>query len=203
MFTLIALGVGASFLYSLIGTIFPGLFPASLREGGEVAVYFESAAMITVLVLLGQVLELRARRRTGQAVKELLELAPATARVIREGQEKEIALDQVREGDRLRVRPGEKVPADGEIAEGKTAVDESMITGEPMPVDKEPGDTATGGTLNQDGAFEMTAGKVGEGTVLSQIVDLVEKAQRTRAPICRCHQEDNSGSGQGSAWIRH
>ncbi|AKJ63838.1 copper-transporting P-type ATPase [Kiritimatiella glycovorans] len=185
MFTLISLGTGAAYLYSVAAVIAPQLFPPSFREEGHVVVYFEAAAMITVLVLIGQVMELRARKRTGAAVRELLELAPERARVIRDGEEQEVPLDQVEKGDRLRVRPGEKVPVDGTVAEGTSSVDESMITGEPMPAGKEPGDRVTGGTLNSRGSFIMTAEKVGSETVLSQIVDMVSAAQRSRAPIQR------------------
>lgn len=185
MFTLIALGTGVAYAYSVVATLFPQVFPPSFQEAGHVAVYFEAAAMITVLVLLGQVLELRARRRTGKAVRELLELAPDTARVIRDGEEKEVPLDQVAKGETLRVRPGEKIAVDGDITEGATSVDESMLTGEPIPADKRAGDSVTGGTLNQTGAFLMTAQNVGDETVLSQIVELVGQAQRSRAPIQR------------------
>jgi Cu+-exporting ATPase len=185
MFTLIALGTGTAYVYSLVAVLLPGLFPEAFRTEGMVAVYFEAAAMITVLVLLGQVLELRARRRTRGAVQELLELAPDKARVVRDGKEKEVPLDEVEEGDILRVRPGGKVPVDGEITEGKSSIDESMITGEPVPVDKEPGDSVTGGTINQSGSFLMRATSVGSDTVLSRIVDMVGEAQRSRPPIQR------------------
>ena len=185
MFTLIALGVGAAYLYSVFAMLLPGLIPESFKEDGHVAVYFEAAATIIALVLLGQVLELRARRRTGSAIRELLSLAPPTARVVRDGQEKEVPLDEVREDDVLKVVPGEKVPVDGEIVSGKSTVDESMLTGEPVPVEKKTGDSVIGGTVNQTGAFQMRASRVGEDTVLSQIVQMVADAQRSRAPIQR------------------
>jgi P-type Cu+ transporter len=183
MFTLIALGTGAAYLFSMFVVLLPGLVPQELKVGGHAEVYFESAAVIITLVLLGQVLELRARRRTGSAIRELLSLAPPTARVIRDGQEQEVSLEDVRVGDRVRVRPGEKIPVDGEIAEGTSSIDESMITGEPVPVKKNPGDEVIGGTVNQTGSFLMKAEKVGADTVLSQIVDMVASAQRSRAPI--------------------
>ena len=183
MFTLIAIGTGAAYLYSLFAVLFPGLLPDDLKVNGHVEVYFEAAAVIITLVLLGQVLELRARRRTGSAIRELLSLAPPTARVVQDGNEKEVSLDEVRSGDILRVRPGEKIPVDGKLTEGKSSVDESMITGEPMPVQKQTGDEVIGGTVNQTGSFLMEAEKVGEDTVLSQIVNMVADAQRSRAPI--------------------
>jgi Cu+-exporting ATPase len=183
MFTLIAVGTGASYIYSTIAVLFPGIFPESFRSHGDVALYFEASAVIIVLVLLGQVLELRARKRTGGAIRELLGLAPKQARVVRDGEEKDIPLDEVEEGDILRVRPGEKVPVDGMIAEGKSVIDESMLTGEPVPVDKTEGDPVTGATINQTGAFLMKATKVGRDTVLAQIVRMVGEAQRSRAPI--------------------
>ncbi len=185
MFTLIALGTTAAFLFSVVAVLLPAVFPDSLKVGGHVEVYFEAAAVITTLVLLGQVLELRARRRTGDAIRQLLSLAPPTARVIRDGREYEIPLDEVREGDILRVRPGEKIPVDGDVIEGGSSVDESMITGEPLPVEKSAGDEVIGGTVNQTGAFQMRASRVGEQTVLSQIVNMVAEAQRSRAPIQR------------------
>jgi len=185
MFTLIALGTGAAWGYSTFATLAPGLVPEGFRADGEVEVYFEAAAMITALVLLGQVLELRARQRTGSAIRELLSLAPPTARVLREGEEREVPLDEVREGERLRVRPGERVPVDGRLVEGSSRVDESMISGEPVPVEKSEGDEVLGGTVNQTGAFVMEAERVGERTVLSQIVEMVARAQRSRAPIQR------------------
>ena len=185
MFTLIALGVGVAFIYSLVAVIFPGIFPDNFRnESGEVAIYFEAAAVIVTLVLLGQVLELRARSQTSGAIRALLELAPPIAmRVNKDGSDEEISLDLVREGDRLRVRPGEKVPVDGEVYEGHSSVDEAMVTGEPIPVEKQSGDTVTGGTVNGTGGLIITALRVGEDTVLSQIVRMVYAAQRSRAPI--------------------
>lgn len=187
MFTLIALGTGAAWLYSLVATLAPGRFPAALRGGdGAVAVYFEAAAVITVLVLLGQVLELRAREKTSGAIKALLGLAPKTAvRVGADGSDEVLQVDAIQVGDLLRVRPGEKVPVDGEISEGKGNVDESMVTGEPMPVAKMPGSKVTAGTLNQTGGFVMRAEKVGADTLLAQIVHMVAAAQRSRAPIQR------------------
>ena len=185
MFTLIAMGVGTAYGYSVIATIFPGLFPESFRgHGGEVGVYFDAAAVITTLVLLGQVLELRARSRTSRAIRALLGLAPKTARIVRDdGREEDIPLERVRPGDRLRVRPGEKIPVDGVALEGSTWVDESMITGEPIPVEKTPGSKVTGGTVNGTGGFVMRAERVGSDTLLAQIVRMVSEAQRTRAPI--------------------
>jgi Cu+-exporting ATPase len=187
MFTLIALGTGAAWLYSMVGTMAPGAFPRVLRtEDGAVAVYFEAAAVITVLVLLGQVLELRAREKTSDAIKALLSLAPKTAVKVRtDGTDETVPVDAIQAGDLLRVRPGEKVPVDGEVAEGKANVDESMITGEPIPVAKSVGSKVTGGTLNQTGSFVMRAEKVGADTLLAQIVHMVAAAQRTRAPIQR------------------
>ena len=183
MFTLIAMGVGVAYMYSAVVMLAPGIFPPSFQEHGKIDVYFEAAAIITVLVLLGQVLELRARSRTGSAIRALLGLAPTTARVVRDNEERDVALDQVHPGDTLRVRPGEKIPVDGKITEGKTTVDESMITGEPMPVEKTIGDRVTGGTINQTGSFLTIAEKVGADTVLSRIVEMVTQAQRSRAPI--------------------
>jgi len=187
MFTLIALGTGAAWLYSMVGTLAPGLFPAELRgHEGAVAIYFEAAAVITVLVLLGQVLELRAREKTSGAIKALLDLAPKTAvRVRDDGSDETVQIDTIQVGERLRVRPGEKVPVDGELTEGKGTVDESMVTGEPMPVAKAPGSKVTAGTINQTGGFVMRAEKVGADTLLSQIVHMVAAAQRSRAPIQR------------------
>jgi Cu+-exporting ATPase len=186
MFTLIAIGTGAAFGYSVAATIFPNLFPASFRgHGGEVAVYFEAAAVITTLVLLGQVLELRARSQTSSAIKMLLGLAPKTARVIRYGNELDIPLDQVQVGDLLRVRPGEKVPVDGLVTEGRSSIDEAMVTGEPIPVEKRIGSKVTGGTVNGTGSFVMRAERVGSETLLAQIVRMVGEAQRSRAPIQR------------------
>ncbi len=187
MFTLIAMGTGAAWIYSVVATLAPGVFPDAFRQhDGSVAVYFEAAAVITVLVLLGQVLELRARESTSGAIRALLDLAPKTARRIHEdGTEEEVQLDAVHVGDRLRVRPGEKVPVDGEVIEGRSAVDESMVTGESMPVTKEVGASAIGGTMNQSGALVIEARRVGRDTMLSQIVQLVAEAQRSRAPIQR------------------
>lgn len=187
MFTLIAMGTGVAWLYSVVATLAPEIFPLAFRiSGGAVAVYFEAAAVITVLVLLGQVLELRARETTSGAIRALLDLAPKTARRIRsDGAEEEVQLDLVHVGDRLRVRPGEKVPVDGVVVEGRSAVDESMVTGESMPVTKEVGTDVIGGTMNQSGALVIEARKVGRDTVLSQIVQLVAEAQRSRAPIQR------------------
>ena len=187
MFTLIALGVGASYGYSLVATLAPGWFPASLRQNGRmIPVYYEAAAVVTVLVLLGQVLELRAREKTGGAIRALLKLAPRTARRIRDdGTDEEISLDQVHVGDRLRVRPGEAVPVDGSVTGGTSAVDESMVTGESMPVEKTAGAQAIGGTINGTGALTITAEKVGADTLLSRIVRMVADAQRSRAPIQR------------------
>ena len=187
MFTLIAMGTGVAWIYSMVGTLAPAIFPPEFRtHEGAVAVYFEAAAVITVLVLLGQVLELRARESTSGAIRALLDLAPKTARLIRaSGSEEEVPLDQVQVGDKLRVRPGEKVPVDGIVVEGRSAVDESMVTGESMPVTKETGAGTIGGTLNQSGALVIEARKVGRDTMLSQIVQLVAEAQRSRAPIQR------------------
>ncbi|MGB6020883.1 MAG: YHS domain-containing protein, partial [Ornithinimicrobium sp.] len=185
MFTLIAMGTGVAWLYSVIATLLPGIFPDSFRDGnGTVAVYFEAAAVITVLVLLGQVLELRAREQTSGAIKALLDMTPKTARRVRaDGNDEEIALEHVELGDRLRVRPGERVPVDGEVEEGQSSVDESLVTGESMPVTKAPGDSVIGGTINQSGGLVMTAQKVGRDTMLSRIVAMVAEAQRSRAPI--------------------
>ncbi|MCP4618383.1 MAG: heavy metal translocating P-type ATPase [Bradyrhizobium sp.] len=187
MFTLIAIGTGVAYLYSVIGTIAPQLFPATFRgHGGAVAVYFESAAVITVLVLLGQVLELRAREATSGAIKALLQLAPKTARRVGDdGHEHEVEIESLAVGDKLRVRPGEKVPVDGIILEGRSSLDESLVTGESMPVTKEAGARVIAGTLNQSGGFVMRADKVGRETLLSQIVQMVADAQRSRAPIQR------------------
>jgi Cu+-exporting ATPase len=186
MFTLIGLGTGAAYVYSLAGTLFPGGFPASFRDmHGGVAVYFEAAAVITTLVLLGQLLELRARHRTSGALRELLHLAPKTARRVSGGAETDVLLDQLRKGDCLRVRPGERVPVDGTVQEGASAVDESMVTGESLPVEKTRGDKVTGGTLNTNGSFVMVAEQVGSETLLAQMVKLVSEAQRSRAPMQR------------------
>jgi len=185
MFTLIAMGTGTAYLYSVAATLAPGIFPASfLGHSGQPEVYFESAAIIVTLVLLGQVLELRARRQTSSAIKALLDLNPKTARRIRvDGSDEEILLEQVHRGDRLRVRPGDRVPVDGTVEEGKSAVDESMITGESMPVEKVMGARVIGGTVNQTGSFSMRAEKLGSETLLAQIVRMVAEAQRSRAPI--------------------
>jgi len=186
MFTLIAMGTGVAYAYSLVATLAPGVFPAAFRgHEGAVPLYFEAAAVITVLVLLGQVLELRAREETGGAIRALLDLAPKTARRVTEHGDEEVTLDQVQVGDSLRVRPGEKIPVDGELTEGRVAVDESMVTGESMPVTKEPGAKVVGGSLNTTGSFVMRAEKVGADTLLSQIVQMVAQAQRSRAPIQR------------------
>ncbi|MFQ5720505.1 MAG: copper-translocating P-type ATPase, partial [Acidobacteriota bacterium] len=187
MFTLIGLGVNASYFYSVAATLAPGLFPASFRDAsGDVAVYFEAAAVIVTLVLVGQVLELRARQRTGAALRLLLGLAPATARRIgADGAERDVDLDQVHPGDRLRVRPGEKIPVDGVVLEGTSAVDESMVSGEAMPVSKGPGDALIGATVNGSSSLIMRAEKVGADTLLARIVDMVASAQRSRAPIQR------------------
>ena len=187
MFTLIALGTGAAYLYSLVATLAPGLFPDGFRGmDGIVAVYFEPAAVITVLVLLGQVLELRARERTRGAIRALLDLAPKLARRVRDdGSDEEIPLEHVHAGDRLRVRPGDKVPVDGVVAEGRSVIDESMITGEAIPVEKSTGDKVVGGTINGTGGFVMQAERVGGETVLARIVEMVGQAQRSRAPIQR------------------
>jgi len=187
MFTLIGLGVGVGYLFSVIATVLPGIFPASFRDShGNVPVYYEAAAVITTLVLLGQVLELRARGQTGNAIKALLGLAPKTARRLREdGHEEDVPLDHVHVGDRLRVRPGEKVPVDGVVLEGSSAVDESMLTGEPIPVDKRSDARVVSGTVNGTGSFVMRAERVGAETLLSQIVQMVAEAQRSRAPIQR------------------
>ena len=183
MFTLIAIGVGAAYLYSAAVMLLPQIFPPSFAAHGKVGIYFEAAAIITVLVLLGQVLELRARSKTGSAIRALLDLAPNTARVIRDGEDREVPLDDVQKGDHLRIRPGEKIPVDGRVIEGRTSIDESMITGEPMPVGKTNGDRVTGGTVNQTGSIVMEAERVGNETALSQIVEMVGQAQRSRAPI--------------------
>jgi len=187
MFTLIGMGVGVAYGYSLFAAVFPNLFPDSFRGAdGSVPVYFEAAAAITALVLLGQVLELRARSNTSSAIRALLGLAPKTARIIRsDGREEDIALDRVVPGDRLRVRPGEKVPVDGVVVEGTSSVDESMVTGEPIPVEKKPGDRLIGATINGTGGFVMRAERVGSDTLLAQIVRMVSEAQRSRAPIQR------------------
>lgn len=186
MFTLIALGMGAAWLYSVVATVAPQIFPVAFRMGDAVAVYFEAASVITVLVLLGQVLELRAREHTSGAIRALLNLAPKTARRIKaDGSEEEAAIDTITVGNSLRVRPGEKVPVDGDLTEGRSSLDESMVTGESMPVSKARGAKLLAGTVNQTGSFIMRASKVGEDTLLAQIVQMVAKAQRSRAPIQR------------------
>lgn len=183
MFTLIALGVGSAFALSSVEMLLPGPFPSTMPHEGRVGLYFESAAMVTVLVLLGQVLELRARIRTGSAIKALLNLAPPTARRVSQGGDQDVPLDQVKVGDSLRVVPGDRVPVDGTIAEGHSTVEESMITGEPLPVEKSVGDKVTGGTVNGSGSFVMRAERVGSDTMLGHIVSMVAEAQRSRAPI--------------------
>ncbi|HET7840902.1 MAG TPA: heavy metal translocating P-type ATPase, partial [Terriglobia bacterium] len=187
MFTLIAIGTGTAYFYSVAATVAPQIFPASFRgPDGRVAIYFEAAAAITTLVLLGQVLELRARSRTSSAIKALLGLAPKTARRVQDdGREVDVLLAHVQPGDRLRVRPGEKIPVDGSVVEGSSSVDESMVTGEPIPVEKKTGDRVTGGTVNGTGGFTMLAERVGAETLLARIVRMVEEAQRSRAPIQR------------------
>jgi P-type Cu+ transporter len=186
MFTLIAMGTGVAYVFSLVATLFPQIFPASFRDlNGTPPVYFEASAAIVTLVLLGQVLELRARSRTGAAIRALLDLAPKKARVLRDGSEQDIPLEQVQPGDRLRVRPGEKVPVDGVVLEGSSAIDESMITGESLPLEKQPGSRVIGATVNATGSFVMRAEHVGSETLLAQIVQLVGQAQRSRAPIQR------------------
>ena len=183
MFTLIAVGVGAAYVYSVVAVVAPGIFPDSFRRDGEVDLYFEAAAVITTLVLLGQLIEAKARSRTGQAIKALLGLAAKTAHRVRNGQEEEIPVDAIQKHDLLRVRPGEKVPVDGVIVEGQSNIDESMITGEPMPVSKGAGDKVVGATVNQTGSFLMRAERIGSETLLAQIVQMVAEAQRSRAPI--------------------
>ncbi|MCI0491414.1 MAG: heavy metal translocating P-type ATPase [Planctomycetes bacterium] len=185
MFALISLGVGAAFVYSVVAVLFPDSIPDAFRKHGHAEVYFEAAVVIVALVLLGQVLEIGARRRTSSAIRELLSLAPPTARLIHDGEETTVPLANVRKGDLLKVVPGEKIPADGEIVSGRSSVDESMITGEPVPSMKQAGDTVIGGTVNQTGAFQMRASRVGADTVLAQIVQMVAAAQRSRAPIQR------------------
>ena len=184
MWTLIAIGTGAAYLFSVVALIAPGLFPSAMRDGmGMAPVYFEAAAVILVLVLIGQVMELAARERTGDAIRALLDLAPKTARRVTDGQEEDVPLDTLQSGDILRVRPGESVPVDGVVTEGRSSVDESMITGEPVPVEKVEGEPVTGGTLNRTGSFLMRAESVGSDTTLNRIVEMVSKAQRSRAPI--------------------
>jgi Cu+-exporting ATPase len=185
MFSLIAMGVAAAYLFSVVAVLAPGVFPHGFRDhAGQVGVYFEAAAVIIVLVLLGQILELGARERTGSAIRALMGLAPKTARILRaDGSEEEIALEDVVVGDRLRVRPGEKVPVDGAVVEGRSSVDESMLTGEPLAVEKVEGDPVTGATINGTGSMVIEAQRVGKDTTLSQIVEMVANAQRSRAPI--------------------
>jgi Cu+-exporting ATPase len=183
MFTLIAIGVGTAYFYSALAMLFPRLFPPSFAGHGKVGIYFESAAVITVLVLLGQVLELRARSKTGNAIRALINLAPKIAHRIKNEAEEDVTLDRIEKGDRLRVRPGESIPVDGQIVDGRTSVDESMITGESMPAEKMAGDHVTGGTVNQTGSVVIEAKQVGRDTVLSRIVEMVAEAQRSRAPI--------------------
>ena len=185
MFTLIAIGTGVAWLYSVVATLAPGIFPVAFRSGDVVPVYFEAAAVIVVLVLLGQVLELKARERTGGAIKALLGLAAKTANRLTAGGEEEVSVEVIQAGDRLRIRPGEKIPVDGAVAEGESHVDESMVTGEPMPVQKAKGDRLIGGTVNTTGSLVMEAEKVGRNTMLAQIVQMVADAQRSRAPIQR------------------
>jgi Cu+-exporting ATPase len=185
MFTLIAIGVGVAWLYSCVALFFQGLFPPTPSHHEMPGLYFEAAAMITVLVLVGQVLELRARRRTGHAIRSLLDLTPPTAHLIRNGEERDVALAEVKSGDHLRVRPGEKIPVDGRLLEGHTTANESMLTGEAFPVEKSSGDKVIGGALNNTGSFVMEAERVGDETVLAQIVRMVSEAQRSRAPIQR------------------
>ena len=196
MFTLIAMGTGVAWVYSVVATFAPGVFPAAFRgHGGAVAVYFEAAAVITLLVLVGQIFELKARERTSGAIRALLDLAPKTARRVGEtDDDEEVSLETVAVGDRLRVRPGEKVPVDGEILEGRSSLDESMVTGESMPVGKGAGDKVVAGTLNQSGAFVMRADKVGSDTLLARIVQMVAQAQRSRAPIQRLADQVAAGS---------
>ncbi len=205
MFTLIGIGTGTAYAYSTVAALFPQIFPDSFRTHGEVGLYFEAAAVIVALVLLGQVLELRARSQTGAAIRALLGLAPKTARrVSTDGQDEEVPLAHVRVGDLLRVRPGEKVPVDGVVAEGKSHVDESMITGEPIPVGKNADDKVIGGTVNATGGFVMRAERVGSATMLAQIVQLVAQAQRSRAAYSAAGGSDRrllrtGGAGVGDA----
>ncbi|HKP92362.1 MAG TPA: copper-translocating P-type ATPase [Chthoniobacterales bacterium] len=185
MFSLIAIGVGVAWIYSCVALFFPDVFPRTVAHHEKPGLYFEAAAMITVLVLVGQVLELRARRRTGSAIRHLVDLTPPTAHVVKNGEEREVGLSEIRIGDRLRVRPGEKIPVDGRVLEGLTSVNESMITGEALPIEKAPREKVIGGTLNNTGSFVMEAERVGDETVLAQIVRMVSDAQRSRAPIQR------------------
>lgn len=183
MFSLVAMGIGTAYFYSVIALFFPSIFPSSFHQHGEISLYFETAAMITVLVLLGQVLELKARGQTSEAIRTLMEKAAKSARLIRNGQEVEIPVDEVQVGDLLRVRPGDKVPVDGKLIEGNSYVDEAMLTGEPIPAEKIVGSAVTGGTINQTGSFVMRAEKIGQDTLFSRIVHMVSEAQRSRAPI--------------------
>ncbi len=184
MWTLISLGVGAAYLYSIVATFLPGVFPEQYRMGHGVGTYFEAAVVIVTLVFVGQVLELRARERTGDAIRALLDLAPKTARrILPDGTEYDAPLENIMEGDRLRVRPGDAVPVDGTVTEGRSSLDESMLTGESIPVEKGPGDAVTGATINKNGSLVIEAGKVGSNTVLAQIVAMVSNARRSRAPI--------------------
>ena len=183
MFTLIAIGVGTAYVFSAVAMLAPGVFPPSSAHGGKVGIYFEAAAVIVVLVLLGQTLELRARSKTGNALRALLNLAPTTARVVFGGEEVDVPLEKIRVGQQLRVRPGEKIPVDGVVLDGRTSIDEAMITGEPIPVEKNVGDKVTGSTLNTTGSILVQADRVGSDTVLARIVQMVGEAQRSRAPI--------------------
>ncbi|KKM85607.1 hypothetical protein LCGC14_1287420, partial [marine sediment metagenome] len=185
MFSLISMGVGAAYIFSIVAVLAPGIFPEGFRgAGGHVGVYFEAAAVIVTLVLLGQVMELRAREGTGKAIRALLDMAAKTARLINaDGTEAEVPLEDVKVGDHLRVRPGDKVPVDGVVVEGRSSIDESMISGEPVPVEKVGGDKVTGATINGTGSLVMEATRVGTDTTLSQIVEMVANAQRSRAPI--------------------
>src|SRR5580700_3591624 len=184
MFTLIALGTGTAYLYSVAAILFPGIFPSSFRTNGEIPLYFEAASAITALILLGQVLELRARSHTSAAIRSLLKLSPKTARLIgTDGTEMDVPIESIETGDRLRVRPGEKVPVDGVVTDGASSVDESLMTGEPIPVEKATGSSVIGGTVNATGSFLMRAERVGSDTLLAQIVRMVSEAQRSRAPV--------------------
>jgi len=184
MWTLISLGVAAAYAYSLVATFLPGVFPAAYSDGGRVGTYYEAAAVIVALIFVGQVLELRARERTGDAIKALLNLAPKTARrILPDDTEYDAPLENVIEGDRLRVRPGDSVPVDGIVIDGTSSIDESMMTGEPIPIEKQSGDKVTGGTINKNGSLVIKAAHVGADTVLAQIITMVSGAQRSRAPI--------------------
>ncbi len=202
MFTLIAIGVGAAYGYSVVATVAPGVFPAGFRMGSAVEPYFDSATVIIVLVLLGQLLELRARSQTGAAIRALLRLAPDTARVIHDnGEEEDIPLGHIRLGDRLRVRPGEKVPVDGVVVEGRSAVDESLVTGEPIPVEKTADAKVIGGTVNGTGSLILRAERIGDDTLLAQIVRMVVEAQRSRAPIQALADKVAAPGRQAWQWI--